>query len=270
MPGIAPNKETCQAGLYALRQVLQILPQSALAFSGGLDSRFLLHMMLKQERPVLPVHALGPHMSTRDSENALKWLKARNIPYRTVVYNPLNIPGARANTRERCYHCKFGLFSIIREAAPGLILLDGSNASDAREYRPGKRALTELGVVSPLAEAGLSKLMIQTLAAAEGLDRPYQPSRPCLLTRFPYDFSLTRELLHQVAAAENLVEDLGFTDFRLRAMPNETLLQVSSLEGDLLEIKKAALTELLNKQGFEQVNFEVRASVSGFYDYDDS
>ena len=268
--GIAHNKETCQAGLYALRQVLQILPRSALAFSGGLDSRFLLHMLLKQERPVLAVHALGPHMSPRESEGALKWLKERQIPYLTVPFDPLNAPEVLANNRERCYHCKMRLFAVIREAAPGLAILDGSNASDAREYRPGKRALTELGVISPLAEAGLSKPMIQSIAAEEGLDRPDQPARPCLLTRFPYDFSPTRELLRRVAAAEDAVEDLGFKDFRLRAMPDRTILQVSSLEGDLLEIKKAALTELLNRQGFESVEFEARDSVSGFYDYNDS
>ncbi len=263
------EKETCQAGLYALRQVLQILPQSALAFSGGLDSRFLLHMMLKQEKKVLAVHVLGPQMNTRESEKALKWLKERDIPHLTVPFDPFSVPEVLKNSRERCYYCKLRLFAAIREAAPGLVILDGSNASDAREYRPGKRALTELGVISPLAEAGLSKPMIQALAAEEGLDRPTQPARPCLLTRFPYDFSPARELLHRVEAAENAVEDLGFRDFRLRAMPGKTLLQVSSLEGDLLEVKRTALLELLSKLGFEEISLTAGDSISGFYDYND-
>lgn len=264
---IAPNRETCHAGLYGLRQIIQALPPCALAFSGGLDSRFLLHIISKMEKDVLAVHAVGPHMRKRESEEALRWLKKRGLPYVAAPFNPLAIPEVRANGKNRCYHCKMGMFTALRDVCGGRMLLDGSNASDAREYRPGQRALQELQVLSPLAEAGLSKPMIHILAEEEGLDRFMQPNRPCLLTRFPYDTSPTAEALARIAAGEDAVEALGFTDFRLRWDAREPRLQVTAAEADLLEIKRAAVLKALAEQGFDHVLLEVKTNVSGFYDY---
>ncbi len=264
---IAPNRETCQAGLYGLRQIIQALPPTALAFSGGLDSRFLLHILTKMEKDVLAIHVTGLHMRKRESEDALRWLKERDQPHVLIPFDPLAIPGIAANGRDRCYHCKLAMFTAIKAASGGRLLMDGSNASDVREYRPGRQALQEMDVLSPLAEAGLNKPMIKVLAAEEGLDWPHQPNRPCLLTRFPYDTPPTLEVLDRVAAAEDAVEDLGFTDFRLRWDPAEPRLQVSGTEADLVEVKREALTKALAKHGFEHVLLEIKANVSGFYDY---
>ena len=159
------------------------------------------------------------------------------------------------------------MFSAIKAAAPKRLILDGSNASDAREYRPGSRALEELDVLSPLAEAALSKPMIQVLAAEQGLDRPTQPNRPCMLTRFPYDFTPSRELMGRIETAEDAVEELGFKDFRLRWVDGRALLQIAAREEELMEVKRAALLDILRQNGFENAELEARATISGFYDY---
>ena len=267
MTSLAPNKDTCLAGLYGLQQILQTLPPCAVAFSGGLDSRFLLLMLAKQGGNALAVHVTGPHMRKKESEQALKWLTERDLPFITVPFDPLSIAKAAANERDRCYHCKLHMFTAIKAAVPDRLILDGSNASDAREYRPGSQALEALGVVSPLAEAGLSKPMIQVLSAEQGLDRPTQPGRPCLLTRFPYGFTPTPELLKRIAAAEDEVEDLGFNDFRLRWIDGLAILQIAAREEELLEVKRVALLKILSRHGFERANLEVRAQISGFFDY---
>lgn len=267
MSGLVPNKDTCMAGFYALQQIMQILPPSALAFSGGLDSRFLLYMLAKQEKDVLAVHVTGPHMRKKESGAALKWLAEHNIPSLVVPFDPTAVPEVAANTKERCYHCKLRMFTAIKAAVGDRMLLDGSNASDVREYRPGSRAMEEMGVLSPLAQAGLSKPMIQVMAAEQGLDRPNQPNRPCLFTRFPYGFTPTLELLDRIETAEDAVEALGFKDFRLRWINNEALLQISAIEANLMEVKRAALLDILHRNGFETASLEARANVSGFYDY---
>lgn len=267
MNAIAPNRDTCQAGLYGLQQILQILPPCVVAFSGGLDSRFLLYMLAKQGKEILAVHVVGPHMREKESREAIKWLNERNLPFITVPFDPLNISEVAANGRDRCYHCKLRMFTAIKAAAGDRLILDGSNASDVREYRPGSRALEELEVLSPLAEAGLSKPMIQVLAAEQGLDRSNQPNRPCLFTRFPYGFTPTPDLLTRIAAAEDAVEELGFRDFRLRWIDGQAVLHVAVQEGDLLEIKRPALLDILSRQGFASAALEVRVNISGFYDY---
>ena len=267
MVGLVPNKDTCQAGLYGLQQIMQTLPACALAFSGGLDSRFLLYMLARQEKDVLAVHITGPHMRKKESDEAIKWLSERNLAFITLPFDPLAIPEVAANTRERCYHCKLRMFTAIKSVIGERLLLDGSNASDVREYRPGSRALEELGVLSPLAEAALSKPMIQVLAAEQGLDRPTQPNRPCLLTRFPYGFTPTRELMVRIEATEDAVEELGFKDFRLRWVEGRALLQIAAKEEELMEVKREALVDILRRNGFENADMETKAAVSGFYDY---
>ena len=267
MIGLVPNKDTCLAGLYGLQQIMQTLPACALAFSGGLDSRFLMYMLFRQEKDVLAVHVTGPHMRKKESGEAIKWLSERNLPFITLAFDPLAIPEVAANTRERCYHCKLRMFTAIKSVIGERMLLDGSNASDVREYRPGSRALEELDVLSPLAEAALSKPMIQVLAAEQGLDRPTQPNRPCMLTRFPYGFTPSRELMDRIETAEDAVEELGFKDFRLRWVDGRALLQIAAREEELMEVKRAALLDILRQNGFENAELEARATISGFYDY---
>lgn len=145
---------------HRLRKVFRSLPACAIAFSGGLDSRFLCHAALLCGSRVLALHAQGPHIAAQESAEAQDWARRRGLPLRLVHYSPLPLAEVAANSRERCYACKRGLMAALRatlaltgQDAP-CTLCDGTNADDMRAFRPGLRALKEAGVRSPLAEAG--------------------------------------------------------------------------------------------------------------------
>ncbi|MBB5144117.1 PP-loop family protein [Desulfovibrio intestinalis] len=194
-----------------LTRVLRVLPPLVVALSGGIDSRFLCHAAQLCGCDVLAVHARGPHIPAGESAWALSWAQRRGLPLLVVDFDPLPLPEVANNSQERCYACKAGLLAAIGAALaqagqPGRTLCDGSNADDLNAFRPGLRALKEAGVVSPLAQAGMSKAAIRAAARATGLDDPGQRARPCLLTRLAYGLEPQRETLVRLAAAE---EDLA-------------------------------------------------------------
>lgn len=155
-----------------------------MAFSGGLDSRFLCHAARLCGCDVLALHAAGPHGTQEESRAALQWAQERSLPLVLLNFNPLLLPEVAINSRERCYACKRALIAAMRAALAqrgetARLLCDGSNADDLNAFRPGLRALAEFGVRSPLAEAGLSKAEIRTLAGLTDLDNPgSEPALP--------------------------------------------------------------------------------------------
>lgn len=183
----------------------------AIAYSGGLDSRFLAFSAKKTGLTPLLYHVTGPHVAPAESESALSHAREMGFPVTVVPFDPSVLDLARAG-RARCYVCKKALFSAVlaklRENRPDLPLCDGMNASDLTVYRPGRRALEELGVLSPLAEARIAKADIRRIGAAIGLPAPDQAARPCLLTRFPYGVTPPREALDTVAEVEAFLETL--------------------------------------------------------------
>lgn len=195
----------------------------ALAYSGGVDSRFAAHAAQKMGFAPLLLHVRGPHIPRTESGYARDWAASRNLPLREITVNPLDLPAVAAGTRERCYDCKYALFSRLREMADGLPLCDGTHASDAQGYRPGRRALQELNIYSPLALAGLSKSDIRGLGSFTGLEDSDQSARPCLLTRLDYGLRPSPELLSMLSGGEQAVADTlraafgeRAPDFRLR------------------------------------------------------
>lgn len=275
----------------ALGAVLTELFPMALAFSGGLDSRFLAHaarlLSSGQGEPKIHLfHAVGPHISGAESAAARAWAETGGFGFTAVPINPLLLPEVRANTRERCYHCKRLLFTALALAAGGTFrggrgtLCDGSNASDAALFRPGLKALRELGVRSPLAEAGLDKESIRAAAAASGMDAPDQRARPCMLTRFAYGLEADAAALAAVDRAERNIAALLHSafpppgpEFRLRlvgplktaggALPYRTELHLSARPD------KATARELQRAvagQGFAAPRLVLSDAVSGHYD----
>ena len=200
-----------------------------IAYSGGLDSRFLSHaVQLAGLRPVL-YHITGPHIPDAETAFACGWAAERGFVLHLLPVDPLTLPAVASGARDRCYHCKKELFTRIL-ALGARPLCDGSNLSDRGGYRPGLRALAELGVRSPLAEAELSKAQIRQLARETGLERPEQRARPCLLTRLDYDLAPESGLLAQLAAMEAVLEDVlhgcfaheaEAPDFRVRYVRRE-------------------------------------------------
>ncbi|MBR5882236.1 MAG: tRNA(Ile)-lysidine synthetase [Mailhella sp.] len=197
----------------------------ALAYSGGMDSRFLAHAarLLGFEPHLLM--AVGPQVPPEEEEYGESWALRNGLSFRKIEVDTLSLPLVAVNGKRRCYECKREIFSRLREAA-SLPLCDGTNASDALAYRPGTQAVRELGVHSPLTLAGLAKSDIYRLAALTGLERPGQKPRPCLLTRLPYGMKADAETLHALASGERAVRlaleaaGLPEADFRLRIIPS--------------------------------------------------
>ena len=215
---------TTQTRLDALLALLRGAGPCAVAVSGGLDSRLLASLAIEAGVDVVCVHFAGVHVARAETDGAVAWLEDVGARYEVLEVNPLAHPAVAMNRRDRCYHCKRGLFEAMAARAAGRVLMDGSNVSDRSGYRPGLRALAELGVRSPLAECGVDKAGITDLAKHIGLAQPEQPSTPCLLTRLPYDTEVRARTLAEIAALEAECRAAGFTHFRVRLMDGAPML----------------------------------------------
>lgn len=240
------------------------------AYSGGIDSRFLVHAAIHAGVQIELVHASGPHVAPEETRFALDWAASRGLAVRVLRFDPLSLPEVAAGGRERCYACKRRLFEKIMDMACGRVC-DGSNASDAAQHRPGLRALRELGVHSPLAGAGLNKDMIRSLARRTGLARPNQQARACLLTRLPYGLAPDPSLLARLAEGEMIVEEAlrmaGHDEFpfRLRRCDagSHELHLGREIDSPLLLL---GLNEMLRTAGFSSILVRVVPELSGYFD----
>lgn len=202
-------------------------PKAALAFSGGVDSAYLLWAAISAGAAVRPYFVKTPFQPEFELEDARRLCRELGVEL-TVL--PLKLPEqVLENPKDRCYHCKSVLFACLweRVRADGFdMLLDGTNASDDPTDRPGMRALTELSVLSPLRLCGLSKGEIREKSRAAGLFTWDKPAYACLATRFPAGTRITEDQLRAVEAAEGLLFSLGFTDFRVRVYGEAARIQV--------------------------------------------
>lgn len=235
-------------------------------------------------------------MPDSESRAAEAWARARGLDFCDFEFNPLKIPEVASGSPERCYHCKKALMTVLlkalsqmsvvhagmgEDAQTNYQLADGSNASDLLEYRPGYKALRELGVHSPLAEANISKENIRGLAALSGMDKPEQKARPCLLTRFAYNVPPDVATLALLEKSEGKIADfllswhgglLAGVDFRLR-IPSlgKYLLQLTphlgyELSPDKRDELRQGLCKLLDNAGLGQVEIEYKQQISGHFD----
>jgi uncharacterized protein len=253
-----------------LQEKLRGMGPFTLAYSGGIDSRFLAHAARLAAVPVNLVHVRGPHVASAESEYALVWAEAAGLSVRVRRLDPLGLPEVAAGSTERCYACKRFLFGHILAESEGPVC-DGSNASDAGQFRPGRRALLELGIRSPLAEAGLTKDMIRALARRTGLSRPDQQARACLLTRLPYGSRPDARLLAHLAEGERVVEEMlmagGFEDFPFRLRFCDTNRCELHLGREIHS--SSMLNELehaLLAAGFSCISVRLMRDLSGFFD----
>jgi len=191
-----------------------------IGFSGGVDSTFLYAVAAEVlgDR-ALAVTATSETYPRRELDEARRLAEGIGGRHRVIVSEELDIPGFAENPRDRCFHCKSELFSKLRAIAveEGIPhVADGSNADDRGDYRPGRRAIRELGVRSPLEEAGLSKNDIRELSREMCLPTWDKPAFACLSSRFPYGDRITREKLSRVGRAEEALRDLGLRVVRVR------------------------------------------------------
>ena len=212
-----------------MQEFFKTHPAAAVAFSGGVDSAWLLHEAVRYAERTAAYFVRTPFQPAFELADARETAGQLGAALAVVDFDILAVPEAAANPPDRCYYCKRALFSRLleRAAADGFdCVLDGGNASDDAGDRPGMRALRELGVLSPLRLCGLVKGDIRALARKAGIPVWDKPSYACLATRIPAGTPITRRDLARVERGERELMALGFRDPRLRLRGEDALLQV--------------------------------------------
>ena len=236
-----------------LHDLLASFDSVIVAFSGGVDSAYLAWAATQALGPAaLCITADSPSYPDHHRQLAVRVAREFGLHHEFVRTSEMERPGYRANPVDRCYHCKHELYSVLTALAQerGITaIVDGSNADDRSDYRPGRRAAREFGVRSPLDEADLTKADIRELSRAAGLPTWDEPASACLSSRIPYHSEVTNEKLQMIERAESVLRDLGFRVCRVRH--HESLAR---LEFGLEEIQRAFEPEVR-----ERIVTELRA-----------
>ena len=223
-------------------------PRVAIAFSGGVDSTYLLYAAARYAQECMAYYVKSAFQPQFEYEDAIRFCENAKLPLRCLSVDVLAYPEVTDNPENRCYYCKQRIFTSIYEAAKEdgfTVLLDGTNASDDADSRPGMRALRELSVLSPLRICGLTKAKIRELSKEAGLPTWDKPAYACLATRIPAGEKITQEKLTATEEAESFLLGLGFTDFRVRRRKDMALLQVNREQmGKVLEHREEILERL--------------------------
>lgn len=237
-------------------------PKAALAFSGGVDSAYLLYAAKQAGANVTAYYVRTPFQPQFEYDDAVKLAQELKMPMRTIGMDVLEDPNVAGNPANRCYYCKRRIFTAILEAARAdgySLILDGTNASDDASDRPGMVALRELEVRSPLRECGLTKPEIRRLSKEAGLFTHDKPAYACLATRIPTGVPITAEALQRTEAAEEYLKNLGFTDFRIRLMGSAARIQLPESQISLLlQHRQEILTNLKQSYSAVLLDLEVR------------
>lgn len=243
-------------------QFFQENPRVALAFSGGVDSAFLLYEAKRCGAQVTAYYVKTPFQPQFEYDDAVRLAKQLDVPMTTLFLDVLQDGQIVSNPHNRCYFCKRSIFTAILEQAKqdGFpLVIDGTNASDDASDRPGMQALTELQVRSPLREWGLTKDNIRRLSKEANLFTHDKPAYACLATRIPTGTPITAALLRKTERSEQLLKGLGFSDFRVRILGDCAKIQLTESQLPLLlHYRSTILTEL--KKDYKEVllDLEVR------------
>jgi uncharacterized protein len=252
-----------------LLERLGALPGSVVAFSGGVDSSYLLWAAARAlgAKRVQAVLGVSPSVPKVQVEQAGRVARELAIPLARLETRELEDDRYRANRGDRCYFCKDTLFAALAglELPAGWALLDGTNKDDLDGHRPGHLAARERRVMSPLADLGFRKAAIRRLSRLAGLATADVPSSPCLASRFPAGVEVTAAGLARVEAAEEALRGLGFTEFRVRH--HGDLARVELLAGDVPKLLdptvRAAVASKLRALGYRFVSLDLEEFRSG-------
>jgi len=239
------------------------------AFSGGVDSSFLLsvaHEVLGQG--VFAATAVSAIHSEREKEEALRFTRERGIAHALIHSEEMSLPDFVSNSADRCYHCKRSvlqtLFHTARQKGMNYVV-HGANVDDDKDYRPGFRAAKEIGAVAPLLDVQLGKEEIRFLSEEMGLSTWNKPARACLASRIPYGDTITEKKLKMVERAEDLLQDNGFSQFRVRHHGTVARIEVEGSEINRITdpLLRKTLVESFRRLGFVHIAIDLEGYVMG-------
>jgi uncharacterized protein len=252
-----------------LNENLKSMDRVIIAFSGGVDSAFLLKAAsLAGLSEILAVTGISESLPQDELSFAREFASSLNIQHRCIVTEELNDINYVNNPPDRCYYCKKDLFSRLRKIANEekySFILDGTNADDAHEWRPGRRAAREEGVESPLLDAALTKKEIRDISRKLGLPTWDKPATPCLSSRFQYGQKITAEALERVSRAEDFIRKIGIKEFRVRDHSELARIEVYPEEFRVMtnSTVRAEIVAFLKSLGYRYVTLDLQGFRSG-------
>lgn len=252
------------------------------AFSGGVDSSLLLKLVCEaaaqgQDAPkdtasVQKVYAVTMHTQLHPAceiQHAAKVAAEIGAQHLVIPADELMEAGIGQNPPDRCYRCKKYLFSKMKERALDLgirIILEGTNEDDLHAYRPGLKAVRELGIKSPLADAGFTKAEVRRLAAEYGMSVSARPAMPCLATRFPYGAALSYEALRRVEQGEDFLKSLGLYNVRLRIHQETARIEADPEQFPVLTENREKVVSYIKSLGYHYITLDLEGFRSGSMD----